>query len=716
MMKFMQSWVASVTDSEGKYRQFPATVPGNVQRDFAEYLGILDDLMFSDNVSRLDECEGYTWTYSAKLSFSKSHSEKVYFVSEGIDYIYDILLDGEKLFSGEGMYTPVRLDITDKAHAGSVLSVVIHPHPKNGDIVRDRAEAADTCKPPFCYGWDWNPRLLVSGMWMPAYVEVKKDTDITSCELFYELDAERKCASVRFEAESGETPEYTLYDPDGKIVYSGKESSFGISDIRLWWCSGLGEPCLYRWTAKTSTDEKSGYVGFRTVRLVQSPETVHGPEGGFPKGQYPAPITVELNGVQIFAKGSNVINIGLFPGAVTAEENEKTVLALRDANMNIVRVWGGSGILKKEFYDFCDRYGIMVWQEFMLACNLYTDDCHYLGVLKKEAASIVRSLRSHPSLILWCGGNELFNDWSGMTEQSHPIRLLNAVCFEEDRGRPFLCTSPVSGMAHGGYVFRDDEGCEIFNLFQGSRKTAYTEFGCPSLADVDSLRKIIPEEELFPVEDTRSWRVHHAFGSWGEKRWACPDVIEHYFGKQESLEDTVKYSQRLQCFGYKACFEEARRQWGYCSMAINWCFNEPWITAANNSLITYPDIKKPAYYAVKDALRPVMASARVPRYSYTAGDKLEFEVWYHNDTLSEREDKVTLKIVLGDKVLYSSKWETGVLPPMSCRKGLSVSFTLPDHEKKVILKIVLETENEDCGNDYEILFETYTSHGRMMNT
>ena len=161
-------------------------------------------------------------------------------------------------------------------------------------------------------------------------------------------------------------------------------------------------------------------------------------------------------------------------------------------------------------------------------------------------------------------------------------------------------------------------------------------------------------------------------------------------------------------------FEEARRKWPKTSMALNWCFNEPWITAANNSLITYPDIKKPAYYAVKDALRPVTASARIPRYSYTAGDKLEFEVWYHNDTL--REDKVTLKIVLGDKVLYSSKWETGVLPPMSCRKGLSVSFTLPDHEKKEFLKVVLETENEDCGNEYEILFETYTSHGRMMNT
>lgn len=715
-MKFFQKWSAKVCDETGKEHVFRASVPGNVQRDFSEYSGTSESLMEKNNAAVLEKTEGYTWTYFTNLSFTREGDERVFFVSEGIDYIFDVELDGKNIFSGEGMYTPLRLDITDNVKEGSLLSVVIHPHPKNGDIVRDRAEAADTCKPPFCYGWDWNPRLLVSGMWMPAYAETVKKTDITSCELFYDLDLNERKAAVRFETESGEKPVYTVFDADGNEVYKGKGSSFELDRVNLWWCSGLGEPYLYRWTAATSTDERSGYVGFRTARLVQSPETVHGPEGGFPKGQYPAPITVELNGIKVFAKGSNLVNLGLFPGAVTEKDCEYIVSSLRDANMNIARVWGGSGIMKKEFYDLCDRYGIMVWQEFMLACNLYSDDRHYLDVLEKEATSIVKALRSHPSLVLWCGGNELFNDWSGMTEQSHAIRLLNAVCYKEDRGRPFLCTSPVSGMAHGGYVFRDDEGHEIFNLFQNSRKTAYTEFGCPSFAPVESLKKIIPENELFPVEDTENWRVHHAFGSWGEKRWVCPDVIEHYFGKQESLEETVEFSQRLQSFGCKACFEEARRQWGYCSMAINWCFNEPWITAANNSLITYPDKRKPAYYAVKDALRPVMASARIPRYSYTAGDKLEFEVWYHNETLNETEDRVTLKIILGDEVLYSSKWETGVLPKMSCRKGLAVSFTLPDHEKKEFLKIVLETDNENCKNEYELLFETYTSHGRMMNT
>ena len=712
-MKYTQKWYAEVTDEAGKTHTFPATVPGNIQKDYADYIGITD-IMYANNVSALEKTEPWTWTYHTDLDYTASPGERIVFVAEGIDYIWDISLDGETLLSGEGMYTPVRLDLTDRITPHSRLSVVIHPHPKNGTIVRDRAEAADTCKPPFCYGWDWNPRLLVSGLWREAYIETIPASPIRSCELFYDLDAKERTAEVHFACDCDGEVTYTVYDADGNTAYCGTDSHFTLTDLHLWWCNGLGEAYLYRWEARSATDIKSGTVGFRTARLVQNAGTEHEPLD-FPKGQYPAPITVELNGVRVFAKGSNIVSIGLFPGCVTEAEYEYVVSSVAEANMNIVRIWGGSGILKPSFYDLCDRYGIMVWQEFMLACNLYTDDPHYMTILRREAASIVRLLRPHPSLIFWCGGNELFNDWSGMTEQSLPLRLLNAVCLEEDPKRAFLPTSPVSGMAHGGYVFRDDDGNELFRIFQTSRRTAYTEFGCPSLASAETLRKIIPESELFPITPTESWTVHHAFDSWGVRRWACLDVIEYYFGRQSDLDSYVRLSQRLQCFGYQNAFEEARRQWGVCSMAINWCFNEPWITAANNSLISYPNVRKIAYESVKKALRPKMASARIPKYSWTSGEKLGFEVWYHNETLSNVSDKVTLKIILGDSVIYTSKWETGEIAPMTNRKGLAVSFDLPDHAEKEFLRIVLETDDPEASNEYEILFETPVSKGRTMN-
>ena len=149
--------------------------------------------------------------------------------------------------------------------------------------------------------------------------------------------------------------------------------------------------------------------------------------------------------------------------------------------MNIFRMWGGSGIQKDRFYELCDECGIMVWQEFPLVCNNYVNDPHYLEILEQEATCIVKSLRKHPCVVLWCGGNELFNGWSKMTDQHHALRLLNKICYDHDRNTPFLATSPLAGMAHGCYLF-SYEGKEVYRMFNEAHYTAYTEFGVPSVA------------------------------------------------------------------------------------------------------------------------------------------------------------------------------------------------------------------------------------------
>ena len=114
-----------------------------------------------------------------------------------------------------------------------------------------------------------------------------------------------------------------------------------------------------------------------------------------------------------------------FDSILTAEQYRELLVAARDANMNILRLWGGSGFKKKEFYEICDELGIMLWQEFVLACNNYVGTPAYLQILEQEATAVIRELRCHPSIVLWCGGNELFNDWSA-------LRLLNKLCYEND--------------------------------------------------------------------------------------------------------------------------------------------------------------------------------------------------------------------------------------------------------------------------------------------
>lgn len=671
-MKFSQNWQARAIRPDGPSKWFPARVPGNVQYDYGQMMG-WGDINYGENVNRFLETEDYAWEYRTVLTYECGADETAVFVAEGIDYRFDILLDGAEKCSHEGMFSRVEVPVEEGGHE---LTVRIHPHPKSERAAfADRDQAQDCVKPPVCYGWDWHPRMLVSGIWQEAYVETRHAGHITRCEAFYTLNDDLTRAEIFFETDCAEPVEITLFEPDGTEL--GKGDHFTIENPRLWWCNGQGEAALYAYTARTAHHEVNGHIGLRRAKLIMS-EGAWGEPYGFPKGRSVAPIQLELNGRNVFAKGSNWVNPDIYNGHIDEARYETLIRLAKDANMNIFRCWGGSGVNKKAFYDLCDRLGIMVWVEFPLACNCYPDDPHYLHILEQEGSAIIKALRSHPSVVMYCGGNELFNSWSKMTDQSMPLRLLNKLCYELDPKNAYIMTSPIFGMAHGGYTFYDpDAKCDVFTLFQNASNTAYTEFGVSGITDLENLKKIIPEEELFPIENKGSWTLHHAFGAWGDERWLCRDVLQRYAQEPlDTLEKLVAHARWLQCEGYKAVFEEARRQAPYCSMAINWCYCEPWITAAGNSLITYPTQPKPAYEAVKTALRPVMASARIPKFDWKAGETFTAQIWLLNDTHQNAQITVDVSIRLGDETYPMFTWNSGMTA--ANKIGPSVNFVLPD--------------------------------------
>lgn len=696
-MIYPLTWKAARFDPKNQTHaeMFPAEVPGNIQYDYAVHHGF-GDFPFSDHVLQFQAIEDFWWIYRTQLQYDPVDGDRVFFIAEGIDYSYDIRIDSATILSSQGMFTPVQLDITDLARPGSTLEILIHPHPKREGARIGREQADQSCKPPFCYGWDWSPRLLVSGLWRDAYIETRSTDYIHCCEPFYTLTAALDSAQVHFVTDCDVPVLYTLHQADGTIVYQGTQPDFRLDSPKLWWCNGQGDPYLYTWTAETPHCKKQGTIGFRTIRLVHNIGADQEPVA-FPKSRYAAPITIELNGKRIFACGSNWVSPDLFPGRVDEKRYRTLLTAAKDANMNLLRIWGGSGINKPEFYDICDELGILVWQEFMLACNNYVGTESYLAVLEQEARSILRSLRRHPSLALWCGGNELFNGWSGMDDQSHALRLLNKLCYEEDVSRPFLYTSPLVGMAHGGYFFRDPaDGRDVFELFSSSHNTAYTEFGVPSLAPATQLQKIIPSDELFPVKETPAWITHHGFHAWIDDSWVGLDTIAHYFGPSPSLEELIHRSSWLQSAGYQAIFEEARRQWPYCSMAIQWCYNEPWITAANNSILSYPDVKKPAYDAVQNALRPILASARIPHFQWQAGDCFSAEIWLLNNSPHTVAKTITAMIQLGEEQYEQITWKSGVVEAHTNKLGPTIHFILPHADcDTLVLKLITEDEEGD---------------------
>src|SRR5208283_5556027 len=172
------------------------------------------------------------------------------------------------------------------------------------------------------------------------------------------------------------------------------------------------------------------------------------------------------------------------------------------------------------------------------------------------------------------------------------------------------------------------------------------------------LRTFIPEAELWPPRPGTSWQTHHGFGAWtaDPTTWLCTTTLEHYFGPAGDLESLVARGAWLQSEGCRAAFEEARRQKPACAMALNWCFNEPWPSAAGPCIVNWPALPKAAYDAVRLACRPVLASARLPKFQWRGGEAFSAEIWLLNDSAADLEAgevEVTLRAGASSELLPS---------------------------------------------------------------
>jgi beta-mannosidase len=720
----------------------PATVPGAVQLDWAA-ANKLPPYQVGDNIRAWRGLEDSHWLYRARLNPPDtpppSPGQRLFLVLEGVDYAFRVFHSGQLMHRQEGAQTPARIDVT--AHAadlreGAPVYVLIDPAPKSRPAPADRAQADHSCKPAVAYGWDFHPRLIPLGFWRDAYFELCGAARFrVAPEIHYTLagDFSRATGTLAVHL-AGPAPDelalgWRLLGIDGGEVFSAGAAipknavecaipfSLALDDGALWWPHDQGRPALHTAEVELSwhgalVDRARFKVGFRRIRLVMAPGQWERP-ADFPKSRSRPPITLEVNGRPLFAKGSNWVCPDIFPGTLTPERYAAQLRLARDANLNLLRVWGGAGAPHDWFYEQCDELGLMVWQEFPLACNCYPDAPDYLDVLDQESRSLIRRLRPHPSLVLWCGGNELFNVWSGMTDQSLPLRLLNRNCYDLDPARPFLPASPVSGMGHGHYVFRDSRtGEEAWAVFQKSDCTAYSEFGCPGPASERVLREIIPATELWPPRPGTAWETHHAFGAWDvdPSTHIHLPTLEHYFGPCENFAALVARGQLLQAAGFQGMFEEVRRQKPAASMALNWCFNEPWPCAANNSLVAWPCEPKPALAAVAQACRPTLASARIRKFSWAPGELFDPELWLLHDGPRELPPvTLTLWLELDGRRQPAPLliWPAGAspVPPNTNRRGPRAQLPLPDFAGPCFL-LLAEVENHPEWNSAYTLVKT----------
>lgn len=726
-MKSVLKWQVGYCNTENTRPEefFEATVPGAVQLDYAKAYNLPDyreGLNFKQYQWMQDKFWLYKTTYDATGIEDKAN---LFLVAKGIDYKSDIFVNGEKLNSYEGMYKPQKIDLT--AYKGKILSIEVLVYPKPVSTLQKvhpntRDEANQCTKPAVSYGWDFHPRLIPLGIWDEFYMEITEHQPITA-KVTYTLNKERTNAVVNMSADlSSNNAVWTLTDPQGNLVFEGRgaEQCFAVQNPKLWWCNGYGEPNLYKWELEVLNlgvkEYYRGTVGFKTVSLEMN-EGAWSDAPLFPKSRNSPPATVTLNGVPVFAKGTNWVSPEIFYATANKNRYEEQLSLIKKANLNIIRCWGGANVNKDYFYDICDELGIMVWQEFPLGCNNYIATEHYMSVLNLEAKEIIERVSKHACHVLWCGGNELFNSWSGMTDQSLALRLLNKLTFELTPNIPFIPTSPLMNMAHGCYRFYYQDAEVIQNL-ANAKNTAYPEMGIPAIASLETLKQIANEDELFPLEMNELTKAHHAFGAWGDGAWSALETYRKYFGNPNSLEELINNSQFMQRVGYQFIYEEARRQKPYCSMVINWCFNEPWPCIANNSVIGYPNVVKDGYYGIKTASRSVMASARIRKFSYKAYETFDFDLFLLNDS-TEKVDggEINAFIQIGDgEKKHLITWQYKDVKINTNVEGPTVRTKLPNVCGAERVKLILESGA--YSTEYELIYKPTVSKAdviKMLN-
>ena len=351
-----------------------ATVPGALQLDVALAEGY-GPYYYADNWKDYLWMEDREFVYVSSFARPRlENGERLIFRSLGIDYSFEILFNGRSLLSQEGMFTPVRLDLTDQLRTTNELRIRIFPIPKKAGEPASRNQAAASVKPAVSYGWDWHPRLVPGGIWDETGLEIVPASHLEEVAVQYSLSDELDKAFIRVEAHgrdfNGCKIVWNLFDSAGQKVDMGYLASYKdqgvlyteLANPELWWPHDHGEPYLYTYTLEVNDpygkllDTFSGRLGFRRVKLVMNEGAWQEPRG-FPKSRSVAPIQMEVNGRKIFCKGSNWVNPEIFPGIITRARYDELIELALAANFNMFRIWGGGIVNKESFYELCDEKG-----------------------------------------------------------------------------------------------------------------------------------------------------------------------------------------------------------------------------------------------------------------------------------------------------------------------------------------------------------------------
>lgn len=645
----------------------PATVPGGVHTDLIDNNRIPDPF-FGTNEKSLQWIGEKDWEYQRSFTVGDEllDAANVQLVCQGLDTYADVYINDYLVMKCDNMFrtwTTNPLPYLKKGenniriyfhsifkqdmpkYLAAPFKLQAWPNNDQSDILLSLYAR----KAGYNYGWDWGPRLITSGIWRDIRLEYWNDVKIDGTQLITrKLEPGKAVMEAICSVHSDRDSEATF-----TLAYDKKETvrkkislqkglntvkvSFDVKKPELWWSNGLGTQRLYDFDIHVQSGEALAKdqvrTGIRTIEVVREKDA---------QGQS---FQIRLNGKNVFMKGANYIPLDNFTNRVSDSKYEYIIKSAADVNMNMLRIWGGGTYEKDIFYELCDKYGILVWQDMMFACGMFPADEQYLASVQEEVKDNVKRLRNHPSIALWNGNNE--NEisyfgwgWNNLytPEEDRVYRdnlkklfydAIPAAIYSVDNTRYYHPTSPNTGYNNIGHNMGD---VHFWSVWKGGWLEEYTdsanigrfmsEYGFQSYPEMKTIRKFAEEKDRYLDSDVMlsHQRARHdqtRDPNFGNKMMKM--YMEKYFKIPADFEQFTYMSQYLQAEAVKIGIEAHRRAKPYCMGTLYWQINDCW-PVASWSGIDYYGRWKALHYFTKDAYSDVLVSP------YKSGDLVAFKV------------------------------------------------------------------------------------------
>ena len=687
----------------------PARVPGNVELDLNR-AGKEPDPFFGENLYRFRKYEFYRWQFERDFHAPAKGESRWALVFEGLNCFAEVFVNDEWVGESANAMIAHAFDVTDYVRFGEEnhLTVRIRSainEERKMDIpamvtTHESGEFLMLRMPPSSFGWDIMGRFLSAGMWRGVRLEERKPTRIL--DAYYatrKLTEDGAVLRLRYRWETDEPilEGFTmqLHGRCGESEFFAEKPAYfvdGTMDIpvahpRLWWPKGYGEAALYDVTLRlmkdgTVLDERKDRIGIRRLEIER--KMAPGDAGEF---------RVMANGCPILCKGSNWVPLD----ALHSRDAERLRAAhdlLEDAGCNIIRCWGGNVYEDHAFFDLCDERGMMVWQDFAMACGVYSPAPDFAEQIEREAAAVIKKLRNHPSILLWAGDNEVDesciaqgypteeNRYNALTREVLPraVRM-------HDPYRVFVPSSPYIPAGFPRYQVPEQHnwGARAYfkdDFYKHSNAHFISECGYHGCPAVSSLSRYIPEDQLNHWLHNPVWDAHNTDymprGGRGYNRiQLMQDQVDLLFGQvPQDIHDFARLSQISQAEAKKFFIERTRiKKWRRTGV-IWWNMLDGW-PQISDAVVDYYYAKKLAYYYIKRVQRPIAVmmdetvdwghqvilgndSRESKRVQYKIWDGDTGEVCLAGECLSPANENVvlgTIRELAGRQRLYLITWE-----------------------------------------------------------